>query len=224
MNNTDNNSLEFHDERQINEATHKLITRYVNNCERVAATEKFNIQDIIRLRIESMKKDGLLNDQNITEKAILVGSQFGTESETETARDERLIKDLNNIASIEHPVLIVDLTGCDGTVEDESKTVNEKGLKLSAEDYVQEIKKYNSPELVVILYREYAAYYQFMELLNTGSIKTAFKGWKSRNELIYFNMIVCEQPATFDFPHELTSTIHTYKAAFLRRPTNKRRK
>lgn len=209
MNNTHENADV---EQSTKDAVHTYITKYVSRCEEHGLHENTTIHALIAARMNKLIKAGRIDATAGTDFIVRVAPEYFPESERQNAQDELLIKQLGKISNKKHPILFVDLTGCDYYVENPDKCTQETGLRLSAEQYAQAIMKYKHPKAVIILYREYSSYERFMQLIDKVKLGHS---WKMDNHLAYTNMLVCEQQGTFNFPNEKADTTHTYKAAFL---------
>lgn len=199
-------------EQSTKDAVNTYITRYVSRCEEHGLHENTTIHALIASRVEKMIKAGRIDANAGTEFITRVAPEYFPESEKQNIQDELLIRQLGKISDKKHPILFVDLTGCDYHVENIEKCTQETGLRLAADQYAQAIMKYKQPKAVIILYREYSSYDRFMKLIDKVHLGHS---WKMDNHLAYTNMLICEQPGTFDFVGEKPGTTHTYKAAFL---------
>lgn len=189
------------------------ITKYVSSCEEYGIDDNTTIHALIATRIGKLVEEGKIG-KNGEDYVVRVAPNYFPESEKQNEQDELLLKQLGKISDEKHPILFVDLTGCDYNVESVSKCTCETNVRLSAEYYAEEIMKYKQPEAVIILYREYSSYERFMQLID--KTKNGHS-WKVDNKLVYSNMLICEQQGTFSFPGEEKDATHTYKAAFLLR-------
>lgn len=203
---------------QNNSDNLKIKNKYTSRCETHDKHEQTTIHELISKRVLNLITTGKLDTTSSDEFIKFICPEYSTESEAQDDRDGTMIRTLGKISSKEHPILFVDLTGCDYYVEDATKCVQENGIALSGDIYAKAVMDYQQPGLIIILYREYASYEVFMRTLDAK--RPGFKkSYKSENNLVYTNMLICEQLSTFKDAREAEGTMHTYKAAFLTRQT-----